>query len=381
MGRDILLINDNLDTGGVEKILQSVAARLSARGDRLTLWACNGDRETLRRCYPAGVRFRKYPFWYGPCKRFSPRWFFSRACRLLFEGCLLRLKKWDTVLAVKEGESMLLASRLRAGRKVAWIHTDYEHFHWTGYLFRGPEGERACMAGFDRVICVSRAVRDSVCRTVGDPGNLRVLYSPIDAKTLLRRAAETPPDCVRPQGKPLLVSVGRLTEVKRYGLLLELCARLARRYDFELWIIGGGELEESLRRQLREEGPVCAKLLGNRDNPYPYMACADWVLSASASESYGLTIQEALVLGVPVLAAACPAVAETLDSRWGLLTGQAPEELERGLEEILARPELGARLRENLRKYDRSGLWEPRMEALCAEIDGAKNKKAAPRSR
>ena len=97
----------------------------------------------------------------------------------------------------------------------------------------------------------------------------------------LKAAADHPADCVHPAGKPLLVSVGRLAEVKRYDMLIDICAELEKELDFELWIVGGGELEAELREKLRASGARCVKLLGARENPYPYIACADWLVSSS----------------------------------------------------------------------------------------------------
>ena len=369
MKREILLINDNLDAGGVEKVLQSLATYLDRKGEQLTIWACNGDREALRRLYPAGVKFRKYPFWDAPCRRFTPKWFFFRFCRVLFERLLLKLKRWDVVIAVKEGPSMILASRLCAGEKIAWVHTDYSSFHWTEYLFPEPQQERACMEQFDHVICVSQSVKQSVIDTVGDPGCLRVLYSPVDYPAILRAAEVPAEDAVRPSGKPLLVSVGRLSEVKRYDMLINICRELSARHDFELWIVGGGEQEEALSRQLKEQDIHCVRLLGQKSNPFPYVACADWVISSSASESYGLAIQEALILGKPVLAAYCPAIAESLDPAFGVITGPSREALTQGLDNILSHPETAERLRANLKGYDKSRLFEARLEAIYSLIN------------
>ncbi|MEA5152874.1 MAG: glycosyltransferase [Oscillospiraceae bacterium] len=371
MQRDILLINDRLDAGGVETILQNLSAYLAARGDRLTIWAHYGDRETLARKYPAGVSYRRLPFWDGASRRFGPKWFFQRACRVLFEGFLLRLKRWDAVAAFKEGPSMRLAAKLRAKKKLAWIHADYSQFHWSACNFRSDADERECMARFSRVVCVSEAVRRSVADTVGDPGNLCTLYSPINAPAILKAAADHPADCVHPAGKPLLVSVGRLAEVKRYDMLIDICAELEKELDFDLWIVGGGELEAELREKLRASGARCVKLLGARENPYPYIACADWLVSSSRSESYGLTIQEALLLGVPIAAASCPAVAETLDRRFGVLSEPDRGSLSAALREILSHPELGVKCRENIRAfYDRDSLWEKRLAAVAALFDG-----------
>lgn len=370
MGKDILLINDRLHAGGVELVLQELSAALAARGDRITVWAAEGDRDTLREKYPAGTRFSRLPFWDKPCRRWSAQWFFRRACRVLFEGFFLRLKKWDAVLAIKEGACMRLASKLRAQRKIAWVHTDYSAFHWTNCEFHSDAEELACMRRFDTVACVSGAVAGGLVRSIGDPGNIRVLYNPLDVASVTAKAETAPADCVPPVGKPLFVSVGRLSAVKRYGMLMDICKRLGAEFDFELWIVGGGELEEQLREKQRREGIDNVRLLGARDNPYPYVACADWFISSSASEGYGLVVQEALVLGVPVIAARCAAVEESLDPAFGILTDSSSAALEAGLRRILAQPALSGEYKARLaRDFDPAGFWQPRIDAILALTD------------
>ena len=369
MGKRILLLNDRLAGGGAERVMQLVAADLAAQGASLTVWAPEGTREELRRLYPAGTRFRRLPFWEGESRRFSPRWFSQRVCRVLFENVLLRLRRWDRVVAMKEGPCMRLASRLRAEKKLAWVHTDYRSFRWTNWHFKSDEAERACMAGFDAVVCVSETVRRGVCGTVGDPGNLRVLYDPIDAAAIEQKAQLLPEDAQRPADGPLLVAVGRLAGGKRFELLLDVCRELARERRFTLRIVGGGEEEAALRRRLTDYALPQFHLLGARENPYPYIAQADWLISASESESYGLTVQEALVLGVPVVGCACDGVAESLDARFGLLCGLDREALLEALRRALTEPGLRGRCAENIaRFYDRGALWAPRLEAIRSAI-------------
>ena len=112
--KQILLINDRLVGGGAEQITQRIAADLAAQGAALTVYAPEGTREELAAHYPAGTRFRRYPFWEGESRRFSLRWFWQRGCRVLYERVLLRLKRWDCVAAMKEGPCMRLASRQAA---------------------------------------------------------------------------------------------------------------------------------------------------------------------------------------------------------------------------------------------------------------------------
>lgn len=370
MKRSILFINNSLHSGGVELVLQLLAERLSARGDKITIWASDGDRKTLAEKYPAGVRFYRLPFWDGASKRFTPKWFFQRACRVLFEGFLLKLKRWDAVIAFKEGPSMRLGAKLRGRKKLAWIHTDYEQFHWSRCNFHSDAEELSCMQRFDKLICVSQAARDSLARTMGDPGNLCVRYNPIDHRRIISSSAAPTADCIRPADKPLFVSVGRLSEIKRYDMLIDICAELEKEFSFELWIVGGGELEAELREKLRRDNVKSVRLLGSRDDPYPYMAQADWAVSSSASESYGLTVQEALVLGVPVIASYCPAIAETLDSRFGVIVGSDEEALKAGMRRLLSNPGIAEDYRDNIRRYyDRSRLWEPRIQDILSLLD------------
>lgn len=365
----VLLLNDRLCGGGSERILHLVAADLAAQGAELTVWAPEGTKEDLARAYPPGTRFRRLPFWEGDSPRFSPRWFWQRGCRVLFERVLLRLRRWDRVIAMKEGPSMRLAARLRAEKKLAWVHTDYETLRWTHFHFHSDEEERQCFAAFDEAVCVSETVRRSLVSTIGDPGNLRVLYNPIDTAAIEQKALAPIPDAEKPADGPLFVAVGRLVEGKRFDLLLDVCRELARDFRFSLWIVGGGEEEDALRKQIADSGLDCLHLLGHRDNPYPYIARADWLLSASESESYGLTVQEALILGVPVVACACGGVAESLDPRFGILTGLSREELLEALRRVLAKPELREEFRQNIAcAYDRDALWAPRIEAIRKAI-------------
>ncbi len=360
----IVFISSLLAGGGVEVILQSLVAELASSGWDVTIWTPTPDPEALRRHYPPGVHYRPYAFWRQPFRRFSLRHVFFKLCKLLMEGLVLRLRRWDTVVAMQEGEAMLLASRLRARRKLAWVHTDYATLHWSGYCFGSDEAERACMAGFDKVVCVSETVRRGICGTIGDPGNLCLRYNPINAERIRARAREPIPESA-PKDEPLLVAVGRLVPGKRFDLLLDVCRELRQERRFTLWIVGGGAEEEALRAQIAWAGLSNCVLLGQRDNPYPYIARADWLLSASESESYGLTVQEALILGVPVLACACGGIAECLDPRFGILTGLERDALRDALRRVLDDPSLREGYARRIAKeFQCDELWQPRLNKI-----------------
>lgn len=141
---------------------------------------------------------------------------------------------------------------------------------------------------------------------------------------------------------------------------------MVEKYKFELWIIGDGELKEEIEQKIKSLDLNCIKLLGAQENPYAILEQADCFISSAYWESYGLAMQEALILGVPVVATSCPAIEELWDERFGLLVENNLESLTEGMEVVLKQPDILKKYQENIHKYyQREKLWEPRMQKIC----------------
>ena len=104
-----------------------------------------------------------------------------------------------------------------------------------------------------------------------------------------------------------VVSLGRLTNQKNLGFLLQSFAKAAERIDAHLWVIGEGDQQ----RRLSD----IAIMLGVQDrvtftgmlrNPYPLLRQADAFVLTSVWEGLPQTILEAMILEVPVVAVDCP---------------------------------------------------------------------------
>jgi glycosyltransferase involved in cell wall biosynthesis len=105
-------------------------------------------------------------------------------------------------------------------------------------------------------------------------------------------------------GRPLLLTVGRLTAQKDYPTLLSALARLATRDPVPLLaIVGAGPLHAELARRIAAER-LPAVLLGQRDDVPALLAAADLFVLASSWEARALVLQEAMRAGVPVVATA-----------------------------------------------------------------------------
>ncbi|MET9663357.1 glycosyltransferase family 4 protein [Streptomyces sp. NPDC006510] len=129
--------------------------------------------------------------------------------------------------------------------------------------------------------------------------------------------------------RPLIISCGSLVPHHGYGALLD-AARLWRELDPVplLVIVGEGRERAALRRRIRnEELPV--RLVGSRDDRAELLAAADLAVLCSSWEARSVSVQEALRLGVPLVATAVGGVPE--------LVGDAAELVPYGNTEALAR--------------------------------------------
>ncbi|WP_445269216.1 glycosyltransferase family 4 protein [Streptomyces sp. DSM 41634] len=111
-------------------------------------------------------------------------------------------------------------------------------------------------------------------------------------------------------GRPLLITVGSLVPHRGYSLLLD-AAREWRTLDPAplLVVAGEGPLRAELSRRIEAEGlPV--RLLGRRRDAAQLLAAADLAVLPSRREARALLAQEALRVGVPLVATAVGGVPE-----------------------------------------------------------------------
>lgn len=365
--RTILIRNDLIYGGGVENVLFNLACYLVDRGYQITIVGEKCNSKEFHRLYPKKIRYIKGNLFSDKGKKYSIQWLIKGCLNKIYKifyQCVLK-RHYDVAIAMKEGPCMKEIAKANADKKFAWVHVDYNFMHWTNCCFKSNEEELQCMQKYDRVVCVSQAACDAVKNTIGDPGNLCVLYNPLDVSRIKRLSACT--DKIKKDDKKtILVSVGRLVPTKNYQLLLRVCTELKKKYQFELWIIGDGPDRDELERIIDKYELDCVKLMGKKDNPYTYVRQADIYVSPSVCESYGLAIQEALILGVPFVAIKCPAIAEIFDEQCGLLVNNSFEELYSAIEKMMTDEKYRQKFKDNIQEYySEEELYEERLQKIC----------------
>lgn len=363
-----LIANDYLVGGGVENVLENLVRYLLQQGNKVTLMIPDVNQKEVQDLFGDGVSLYPTMRTLQKIKKYSLLWFWDRGLYVLQKllYCIrFFFRQFDVLIALKDGPTMRDLAGLYGKKKIAWVHTDFLHMHWTKCCFHSDEEERKCMMKFDNVVCVSKASADSVVKTIGDPGNLCVKYNPMNYREIVEKASSSCMEIKNTDG-PLFVSVGRLAFPKNYSLLVDVCKQLTKKYNFELWIIGDGPDRSEVQKRIDDYKLKNIKLLGNQTNPYCFLKRADVFVSTSICESYGLAIQEALILGIPVVAIECPAIRETLDTGFGLLVDNDFDALYAAMEKIILQPKLCEEYRENIKQYyDLDDLYEKRLQSIC----------------
>jgi glycosyltransferase involved in cell wall biosynthesis len=108
--------------------------------------------------------------------------------------------------------------------------------------------------------------------------------------------------------KKVFCSVGRLTKQKNYMELLVGLKKYFDDYDknFNLIIIGDGEMKEELNNYIRKHNIRNFFLLGFKRNPFKYIARSSLYISSSLWEEPGHALIEAGYLNIPIITTDCP---------------------------------------------------------------------------
>lgn len=288
------------------------------------------------------------------------------------------------VLHTHASKAGWLGRRAARGLGLRTVHTFHGHV-LEGY-FPGPVSrwlirtETRLAQGTDRVVAVSHATAEDLMRLgVVQAERLVVVPPGVDLEGLLlvHERSQYLRRLVGASEETVLVGViGRLAEVKRPALAIEVFECLARRYpQLELCFVGDGSERGRLERLIRsgdEEVRRRVHLVGAQENMVAVLADLDAVLVTSRSEGLPVALIEAAAAGLPAVAMNVGGVGEVVaHERTGWL-GQDVDELAYGLAQLLDDPaewkRMGQRARVRVRERHSAAALADRLEALYAAV-------------
>ena len=355
----LLFMIDNLLGGGAERILSFILQNIDRKKFDVSLFLVIHEGVYLSQI-PNDV---KILYIFRSVKRFSflPMKYlyrlYRRTCLELFKliPAFLSLRSgiqhhYDIGISFCEGHNLsLLSLKARLFTKtISWIHVDLRFHHCPLGIPR--VGRYASKA--DHVYFVSNdalAGFKELFPGCKNEQNMEVVYNPVNADEILKQS-ELSPEI--PKNKFTILAIGRLTKQKRFDKLINVHKRLLDKgIDNQVWILGEGEDKSKLETQAKNLGvSESCKFLGYQ-NSYIYLKSADLFVMTSDYEGLPVVVCEAMVLAKPIVSTCVTGPRELLeDGKYGLLTDNNEEAIEKGMKDMILSQELREKYVEKLKE-------------------------------
>lgn len=237
--------------------------------------------------------------------------------KILYKQMKSQLEVFDTIIVVSEASKLrTLITKIKNPVKIQWIHTDYalwsKFSDWTKAV---TKKDKNTYQKFDWVIALSEHSRNGLLEKIPELKEKTIVVpNLINGMNIIKKAQE---ECrIKVDStKKNLITVGRLEQEKSYDKVLNICNRLIKENkDFCWYIVGDGSLFEYLQQRIiKEKMQNYVKLVGQMENPYPLMKQCHCFILLSEYEGTPITIDEAMILGMPIIARNVGGIKEQID--------------------------------------------------------------------
>ncbi|UII76121.1 glycosyltransferase [Flagellimonas sp. HMM57] len=332
--KKVLFLHPDLRGGGAEKVLVNLLNTLSREKYELTLLSIFDEgvnKELLKNDIKyLSILNKVFTGWSILQKIFSQKF--------LFRKCVQQ--EYDVIIAYLEGVPTRVIGGCAnpATKLISWVHVDLTDFD-ISKVYRSQNEMQRTYQKMDAVVGVSEKAMLSIANLVKIPKEkLHVIHNVVDTDLILKQGKEPVTDISFSKDAINLCSVGRLTQQKGYKRLINAMAMLVKEnIPVHLYLLGQGELEEDIKRQINELGlQDIITLLGFHKNPHKYVQKCDVFVCSSYQEGFSTAVTESVLLGTPVLTTDCAGMNEILeDGTVGMIVENSETGLNAGLKKLL----------------------------------------------
>lgn len=243
------------------------------------------------------------------CRNIKYRSFSLLNVFMKFDKIKLAKMPFDKLIAFQEGPATLFGSDIDIHNKIAWVHCSYDY-----YINDGDELE--IYKKYNHIVCVSREtsrVFREYYPILSD--KVSTIYNLIDEQRILRLSHEDINDVIINKNILNIISVGRISPVKRFECIPEIANDLIKKgVDFHWYIVGPNcstELKNRIENNIIDYNVKdYVSFIGGRVNPYPYFKACDVCVCLSDSEACPMIFIEANLLGLMVVTTNFPSASE-----------------------------------------------------------------------
>ena len=222
--------------------------------------------------------------------------------RILKERKKIIKKNYDVEIAFKDGYTAIFTACGDTPKKIHWLHCDYTD--------NNPNKKytqlfQEILSNFNSIVGVGDNVVKSFNETYQLDIKTEAIPIAIDTQRIFALSKCKP--TVPLNGDKLnIVVLGRAHPIKGYERMIDVFDKLNRENlmeQVEVHVFGDGPLFTQVVELIKTKNLLGKVMMeGTITNPYAEIKNYDCLLLPSYSESFGIVISEAFILGVPVLA-------------------------------------------------------------------------------
>ena len=382
MKKKIAFVSKKMDMGGVEKTALYILNMLNPEKFRVDYFYRRREHENV------GELFDDIPKWINkkeieiPNKNnykelfhthkerfiFFIRYIQSYLCKNANQG---RQYSLQAKLTVEQDEVYDLAiaydgasaygvfytiEKVKAKKKILWIHDDIRKRNATSKIFFKYYN------AYDKIIAVSQDSKNILIDTFPELRNkVEVQYNYVNYEEIRNKALEKICSPFEGFDGIKIATVGRLSKDKGVLMAAECCKMLVMNGINVKWVIcGEGPQRKVLSEYIRENKlNEHFILLGNQDNPYPFINDCDIYVQTSIVEGFCTTTNEARVLQKPVVTTdVCGMREQFQDHITGLIVNGTVLGIYNGILELINDKDLRENIKRNLEKIN----WEKQID-------------------
>jgi len=259
-------------------------------------------------------------------------------------------KEYDCAIGYLEGNANnCVVDLINAERKVCYIHNDISK------LPHSHENYKRVFESSDKVVTVSEICLGSLVKEYPEFSDKFCVIENINSPKLIREDSNEETVFKKMDSESIILTVGRCSPQKNIELAVDTCAELKKRGRKIKWYhIGKGEQFEQVKKYVSELSLEDSFImLGERSNPYPYMAQCDIYVQPSRFEGKSIAIDEVKCLCKPMVVTNFPSVYDQLtDCVNALICEMNKEDMADKIEMLIDNSELMNKFSCNLEKEE-----------------------------
>ena len=331
----------SLTLGGAERVLVDIVNRLKDEYD-ITIFTLYGKGIFEKELDEKIKLVNLYDFSYNEMNNTKKR---IIPLKVLTCGKSIYKKyiegKYDIQVAFLEGPITRIFQYGKDVKKIVWIHNDISKVFGNSFKAKIKlKMDKSIYKKYDKLVFVSKDNKNEFNKLFKISGIERqeeVIYNYIDKNKVVEKSKKEVGQEYIDKNLPSIITVARLVPQKAIDRLINVHKRLIdEKIYHNIYVIGDGPEREKLKNQIKElKVEDTFKLMGKRENPYPYIKKADYFVLLSKFEGYGMVIDEAKVLNKNIIITKTAATEAVKGYAKKLILENTEDAIYEGLKQVL----------------------------------------------